>query len=90
MSEEIQIIGMKSDTANIIAFGTAKLKKNKWFKTKISFELLEKAVKSIKALGDVEEVELIFSEGTPLIIGKVEEKNNTASGIIIAPRSEQE
>lgn len=86
----VGIVGMLDDHAHIIAMGAAKLKTGKWFTTCVSVDLLERALKTIKAMGGIESVNLTFSEKSLLIIGKVNRKKRIASGVIIAPRDEEE
>ena len=88
--EKLSIVGMKEDIAHIIAMGTVKLNYGTFTTTKISLDLLDRALKTVKAMGGVDEVMLVFSQDTPLIIGQLDEKKSQVSGIIIANREDRE
>jgi len=85
--KKLEIVGMLADTSNVIAMGTIVMKKGKWFTTKISVDLLKRAIKTIDTMG-VEEIQMVYSEKSPLILGNINEKKNSVSGIIIADRDE--
>ncbi len=54
-----------------------------WFKSTYSVDLLEKAIKVIKTLGE-DKVDLLYTKDYPLILGKV--KEGVASGVFLSPR----
>ena len=76
------------DSLNVVGMGGAKLQ-GQWIRARFRVEHLVRVIKALEIL-ELEKVDLIYSKNNPLILGKLDEKKNTASGIMLAPIVERE
>ena len=70
------------DNTNVMALGSVKLEGD-WKASKISISYLEKAIQILKMMGE-ESITIAWTTERPVCLGQM--KNRVISGVVIAPR----